>query len=43
MNETEIEFLLKMLRSGIKRSDWDIIIESVEFLEEFSAEGDDEI
>lgn len=43
MNETEIESLLKMLRSGIKRSDWDIIIEAVEFLEEFSAEGDDEI
>jgi hypothetical protein len=41
MNETEIEEVLKLLKRGIKHSDWDTIIEAREFLEEFSA-GDDE-
>lgn len=40
MNESEIEEVLKLIRLGINRSDWDIIIEAREYLEEFSA-GDD--
>lgn len=43
MNESEIEEVLKLLRRGINRSDWDSIIEAKEFLEEFSAGDDEEI
>jgi len=42
MSETEIEEVLKLLRRGINRSDWDIVIEAVEFLEEFSSGDADE-
>lgn len=43
MNETEIEEVLKLLRRGINHSDWDIIIEAREFLEEFSAEDGEDL
>jgi hypothetical protein len=41
MNECDIAELLRLLKNGIKRSDWDLVVEAVEFLEEFS-DGDDE-
>jgi len=43
MNESEIEELLRLLRKGIKKSDWDMIIEAEEFLEEFSSDADEDV
>jgi hypothetical protein len=43
MNETEIEEVLRLLKKGIKNSNWDMIIEAEEFLEEFSAEVDEDV
>lgn len=42
MNDTEIEELLKLLRAGVRRTDWDKIIDAIEYLEEFSASDEEE-
>ena len=42
MNDTDIEEILKLLRNGIKNSDWDNVCEAVEYLEEFSESDGDE-
>jgi hypothetical protein len=42
MNDTDIEAILKLLRAGVKNTDWDSITEAVEYLEEFSETDEDE-
>lgn len=42
MNEDDTKHLLKLIRRGIKNSDWDEIVEALEFLEDISSTDDDE-
>lgn len=42
MDDTDIEAILKLLRVGIRNTDWDRITEAVEYLEEFSETYEEE-
>jgi len=42
MNQDEIRTLLEIIKSGIKKSDWDFIYEAQEYLEEYSEDFLDE-
>jgi hypothetical protein len=42
MNDTDIDEILRLLRVGIKNTDWDSITEAMEYLEEFSETDEEE-
>jgi len=42
MNEDDIKELLKLLKKSVKKSDWDLVIESIEFLEDLVEDDSDE-
>ena len=43
MSDDDIKMLLKMLRRGVKRSDWDEVNDAIEFIEDIFTEDDDEL
>ena len=40
MNDDEIKTVLNLLKTSIRRTDWDGVCEAVEYLEEFSSSTD---
>jgi len=42
MDENNINAVLKMLRKSTTRSDWDLVYEAIEYLEEYVEDTDDD-
>ena len=42
MNDDEIKTVLNLLKTSIRRTDWDSVYEAVEYLEEFLSSTDED-